>query len=339
MKHILLISDNKPGHENISRGIIEEISRHNQVEVSVVYVKLRSKILKRCLRWLLNRSLDTKYYHHLIKLFYKDARWDQKRFDCIISTGGDTSFINIMLSKILNCPNIYCSSLRGLDNTLFNYIISIVHKGYQNEIVVDMAPLSLDLKYDNLAALKQSYHLLSDKKTWSVLIGGSTKEYLFSKDNFKEMIEQMIFLAKKHHAELLVTTSRRTSPDIEKLLSDVYAENQDVIRKMVLYNKKPEKVIRDYLTLADTVFCTEDSGSMITEAILGKKPLYTIRSDNANPQGVYKPFIEKLIANQYIVSVNIGEISDITFQEPFEVITKKPAEVVYEQLKVLCNTI
>lgn len=340
MKNIILITDKKAGHENISKGIISEIKKHHNIDVIEVDAKLRFSFFKHILKLLINKSKFWYKKSWFIKLFYKQVNLPikEKNFHLIISTGGTTSFLNIMLSLYFECPNIYCSSLRGLNNTFFSYIISIVSRSYQNEIVVDIAPLSLNLEYDNIAALKQSYHLLSYKKTWVILIGSSTKEYIFSKDDFNNMLEQIIFLARKNNAELLITTSRRTTIEIEKLLLDIYHENKDVIKKMVLYNIKPEKVMMKYFTLADIIFCTEDSGSMITEAILSKKHIYTIRAYNANPQKVYKIFIEKLILNQYIISIDIDYISNITFQEPIKRIIHMPAEVVYKQIKIFFNT-
>ncbi|MCF6192453.1 MAG: mitochondrial fission ELM1 family protein, partial [Candidatus Hydrothermae bacterium] len=72
----------------------------------------------------------------------------------------------------------------------------------------------------------------------------------------------------------------------------LYKKNSDIIHKCILFNQKPQKVVNYFLSNADVIFCTEDSGSMITESILSKKKVYTIRPKKVRLNKAYKIFIQ-----------------------------------------------
>ena len=335
-KNILLITDEKPGHENISRGIIETIRKHQDINLIEVNATLRSSLFKRLIKNILNQSNIWQGRKLFIDIFYKGRVIPQK-IDCdlVVSTGGATSFLNVMLSRYLKCPNIYCSSLRGLKHTLFTYLISLDENHYDNEIIVDVAPLVLPTDALKLELFRRENSIDERERIWSILIGGPTKDYPFSADDIEQMVAGMIALAKKERAKLCVTTSRRTTVEMEKKLYDIFKQEKNTIKKYVLYNQKPEKVMGMFLAAAERVFVTEDSGSMITEAVLSKKPVYTIRTDNAHPRGIYKKFMDKLIKNKMVISVEIDGIPLIRPDEVTVCLKESPAEKVYDKIKHL----
>jgi mitochondrial fission protein ELM1 len=320
--NILLITDNKPGHENISKGIIAEIQKYQNVNILIQYAKLRSSIFKKPLTWILNRTSFWKKNRWLINLSYKNVNFEKlNSIDIIISTGGATSFLNVMLSHITNAPNIYCSSLRGLDNKLFSHIISLQKLGYDNEIVLDLAPIeSFDINKANM-----------QKDTWALLIGGPTKDYPFTDDEMFTLVSNLIQLAKDKNSKLYITTSRRTSILLENRLKQF--TNNKYIKELVLFNHTSKKIARVFLENAEMIFCTQDSGSMITEAVLCKKPVYTIYTNRANPKGINKKFIENLINKNYIISINIEDIKNINLNNDFNFIQESPSKIVYNTIK------
>lgn len=335
-KNIILITDGKAGHENISKGVIHTIEQYHDINIIKVHAKLRSTWLKRIITVILNQSSFWKEKKSLIDLFYQKVDVPEKmHYDLIVSTGGTTSFLNVMLSQYLGCPNLYCSSLRGLKYTFFTYIVSLEDHRYPNEIVVDTPPLSLKYNSEDVEKFRSENSILKTDSIWSVLIGGPTEDYPYSSNDFEKMVRSIIQLAKDHHTKLCITTSRRTTEKMEEKLYKIFDEEKDMIKKYVLYNQKPEKVMSVFLAVADKIFCTEESGSMVTEAVLSKKPVYTIKTDKANPKGIYKSFIYKLINHQNIVSTDVGNISLITFTEPIKSIEKYPAEIVYTKIKYL----
>ena len=328
MLNILLITDHKPGHESISTGILKYISDKNEVDRVEVYAQIRAKFLKVFATLIINNiNLNQKIVMLLIKIFYKNFNFNfNKKVDLIISTGGDTSFLNVLLAKYLSVPNIYCSSLRGLDNNLFTHTVSIKDNRLPNEIVVDLSPI---------------YVKTADKELHgsyiAILIGGKTKNYKFIDEEFISLVENSIALAKKFNYKLLITTSRRTPISVEKEIKKIYHENEDYIEKCVLFNEKPQKVVNYFLSNADVIFCTEDSGSMITEAILSKKRVYTIRPFNTNLNEIFEIFMTNITTKKYVHSTLVDGISKISFDEEFNALQNSPVEIVYQKISKLVH--
>lgn len=318
MKNILILSDGKSGHENVSKGIIENLRNFETLQVNTMIVKTRFSFFKFPLKYIvdfkyLNKILSKKF----IKFFYSysDDLIDFTNTHLIISTGGKTSFINVMFSKLYNINNVYCSSLRGLKDDLFKYIVTINKEdSYKNALKFDITPLKIN--FDNIKAMDflKKLHLKENQKIWSILIGGPTAEYKFTQNEFIELIDKVVQKAKEKNIKVLLSTSRRTPKKVEHYIEKNIMQYKN-IAYCVLYNKNPEKILSNYLQISNLIFITEDSGSMITESIYSKSPTITIQSKNKNPQKIFKLFIENITKNRYIHSYSIDDISNLNIDK------------------------
>jgi len=318
MKKILVISDNKPGHESIPYGIIEYLKSYGQIETIKVNAILRFGFLRFILKFLLNNRL---FVSHLspksMKLFYTFSEdIDFKNIDLIISSGGNTAFVNAVYSKYYDTPNVLCTYLRGLDNTLFDYVLTISgNDSYDNSLFFDLLPVKV-VKDDVVISEFKKNIMLDTKKTWSVLIGGKTKEYPFSESEILLLSKNILEKSKHEHANVLFTTSRRTGLKLERALVSLL-DKYDNVKYKVFYNIKPEKIISNYLYNSDIVFVTEDSGSMITESIYAQKPTITVTPLGHSLTNKYKysQYIENLINKHYIESCSLNKIEQMKIDE------------------------
>ncbi len=314
MKNILLISDGKAGHESVSRGMLENLSEYIKFNTINVHIKMKSNFFKPILKFISNH----KYLHKFISLglinfFYhfepRDINF--QKIDLIISTGGKTSFVNILLSKLYNINNIYCSSLRGLKPNLFTYIATLdPNNNFNNALKFDIAPLKTKFDIKKANDFLKTINLEPNQKVWSILIGGPTKEYKFTEYEIATATEIIIQKAQSKNINILLTTSRRTPVSIEKYVENI-ARKYNNMAHIVLYNKNPQKVMNNYLQLSDIIFVTEDSGSMITESIYAKKPVITVRPELTKQLKIFKLFIENCTKNRYIYSCNIHELENL----------------------------
>ncbi len=317
MKNIILISDGKAGHESVSKGILENLKEYVEINIIIINVKMRSNIFKPILKFLSNNKKFYKFFSlGLISFFYS---FDHKKInfndiDLIISTGGKTSFINVLLSKLYDIPNIYCSSLRGLKPELFSYIETINYNDtYTNALHFDIAPLKIKYNKEDSRLFLNKLKLDSNQKIWTILLGGPTKEYKYEENEFIDIIDKITRKAKKENAKVLLTTSRRTPKNIETHI-EITHKNYDNLVYFVLYNKKPEKTMGLFLQVSNMIFSTEDSTSMITEAIYSKKPTITIKSKNNNPQKSLKALIERNTRDGFIYSCYASEIDSLDIE-------------------------
>jgi mitochondrial fission protein ELM1 len=314
MKNILILSDGKSGHENVSKGVIENLKNFETLQVKTIIVKTRLSFLKFPLKYIINfKYLNKIISRKFIKFFYSynDKNIDFKNINLIISTGGKTSFINIMFAKLYNINNVYCSSLRGLKSDLFTYIVTINKEDtYKNALKFDITPLKINFDNTNAINFLKKLSLKKNQQVWSILIGGPTAEYKFTQNELIELINKIVQKAELKDVKVLLSTSRRTPQKIENYIVKNIKKYKN-IAYCVLYNKNPEKILSNFFQISNLVFITEDSGSMITESIYSKKPTITIYSNNKNPQKIFKLFMNNVTKNRYVHSCGIEDILDL----------------------------
>ena len=101
-------------------------------------------------------------------------------------------------------------------------------------------------------------------------------------------------------AGLMVTFSRRTGPQMEGVIRDALAGANAAI-----WDGTGENPYFAYLALADHIFATEDSASMVSEAATTGKPISILRLEGGSPKfarfhaamearGVTRPFIGEI---------------------------------------------
>src|SRR5260221_5899025 len=105
----------------------------------------------------------------------------------------------------------------------------------------------------------------------AVLIGGQNRVYRFGLEKLAAIADQIAALARRHHASLLVTPSRRTGEAGEILLRERFAGLPAAI-----WDGSGDNPYFAYLALADAILVTEDSVSMVTEATATGKPVHVI---------------------------------------------------------------
>ena len=98
---------------------------------------------------------------------------------------------------------------------------------------------------------------------FAVLVGGSAVPFVFDMPAAKRLAEQASALARAEGGSLLVSTSRRTPPDVARSLTDSLTVPAYVHRWTESGGPNPYLA---YLALADAFIVTGDSASMLTEA-------------------------------------------------------------------------
>lgn len=335
---VLIISDSKPGHYTQSQGLLNQLEKKLEIKSSVLQLKPRIKLANRVLRNMLNRN--SPYAERLFRWFY---RFNLPQIlacspDLIISTGGDTCGANALLAKKYQCKNLFLGSLRGHDPSLFSAVISTTPlPGVENCIVLDVAPTLVDqdkLKQSATTFLKDK-QISRDEKLWTMLIGGEGSGYQFSSRDYQHLAQSMLTLAKKHGIRWLLTTSRRTGLTNEKVLQAAL-QGRPEIAHAVYYNEKPEKVMQAYLGAGRMIFSSEDSTSMISEAVSAQKPVITFRSDVQDINPGHEALIRRFSQQGYILRVELTELADFSLRD-FQ-FKKIDLEKNYDQILRLIKT-
>ncbi|MBU3015973.1 mitochondrial fission ELM1 family protein [Poseidonibacter lekithochrous] len=304
--NILVLKDNKPGHYNQTEGLILYLTEiYTNLEIEYINVEINSKFSRKILRFLLNNFsgfFENKINLKFIKFFYKNFRLPNSKPDLILSTGGNVSNINAWFAKAYSSKNILNGSLRGLKEELFTYVTTVIDLGYRNQIILDVAPNTITKeklleKSENFLKIN---NLEINQKYYTLLIGGDGAGYKYNNKFYDNLIEFIKRISDEESIKWLITTSRRTPLHIENELEEKLKEYYSYF---VSYNKKEEKVLLAFLGLSDTIFVTEESSSMISEAISSEKNVYTIGTNEAKPDKGYLKILNKFETKNLITRI------------------------------------
>ena len=317
---VLLLSDGKPGHMSNSTGVLKAMQQVAPVEHAVLHCRLRLKFLRYPLRWLLNRPggpapLSARAQRALLRAAYAlDAPRlidGGQSFDWVLSAGGDTSFLNAWLATLLGAKNAFSSSLRGLRPSLFTllFIYGEPPPGAGHAVTLPIIPTPIERgRVAEQGRAFRERHGLGEGPLWAVLIGGAGAGYRYTRRDMEQLAATLPALAQRHGARLLVTTSRRTGRRHERVLQALL-QGHPAVAYACYYNHTPEKVVAPFLGAADVVFCTADSGAMVTEAITAGKPAYALAPARRSRDASYQAILQKKIDARFVKASAIGEVA------------------------------
>jgi len=123
----------------------------------------------------------------------------------------------------------------------------------------------------------------------AVLIGGKSKAYDLTASRMQQLATQLLELATRHGAGLVVTTSRRTGTENEAILQHVLADTDAQI-----WDGVGENPYFGMLGSADYIVVTEDSASMVSEACFTGKPVYVAKMEGGSKrfEAMHRQFLE-----------------------------------------------
>lgn len=296
MKTIWMLSDGLPGHFNQSIGLSKAIQSRFEHDLIRIDIRLKSKVFRSLMRFITN-YLPWLIGRRLFTLFYQHNEMPLKNPSLIISAGGNTLFANIALSKVLKVNNIYSGTLKGYKSHLISKVFTVVAiKGITNNVVLDLPPA-------NISAISGTH----DQPFYTLLVGGDGAGYTFSEIDWQQLVIAISEIAQRNNIKWKITTSRRTGETVEKQLRQML--NTDLVDEVVWFSSNPQKVVKRFLAEGQVIFCTEDSLTMISEAIYAHKPVVTLQPQLMKPEENDYQALEKYQQRQFIIRTPIATLS------------------------------
>lgn len=109
-------------------------------------------------------------------------------------------------------------------------------------------------------------------RPWTaVIIGGSIKGKPFTLENAKAMAQEIKDLKSRIGGSLLITDSRRTGSEAEKVMLEIF---KDIPSHSFLWGSKDKNPLMGYYACADNIVVSGDSVSMCCEACGTGKPVF-----------------------------------------------------------------
>lgn len=316
-KYILILDDGKIGHLNQSIAVADLIKSYRKQKgfsledtyVKIVKVKFKDRFSRfivglcgvisssRCQGCLecLGMCLEEESYNSLLGSYA----------DIIISAGSSLAALNLILSKENGAKSV-CLMRPGIISTnRFDLVILPRHdrpKPHRNILITEGTP---NLVNDGL--LSRGSKMLSEiigmslKRKIGLLLGGDNPYYKMSLSEIEEVSGQIIRLAEDLDLEILVSTSRRTPVEVERLLKDKFGGCKRCRLLVIANEKNIEGVVYGILGLSDVVVVSGESSSMVSEsASSGKYVVVFPLQKKRNKKTRHKVLLDNLRREGYI---------------------------------------
>ena len=280
---VAIISDDKPGHFNQSKGVVNLISEDIDLEYTVFSSKLKLHFLRSPLKLyqkFLAKNFNKTNAKKIIKIF---QYVDLEDFDLLISSGGNTIYHSAALSNLFKIKNIHIGSIKDINLANFEaHITTDAVINSPNNIVTDLAPTRF--KPDVKEKSKSNKSLF--------LLGGNGAGYLYNESDWKNLINGIKDLAETKNISPIIVTSRRTNKIHESLIFNEINTISDVAS--VWFKKTGENAdLNSIFRMVDAIYVSEDSATMTTEAISSGLPVFTLYPKSFNPSEKFNQQLKK----------------------------------------------
>ena len=307
------LSEGVAGHDGQVLGVIKTL-RDAGYDVLTKTVSVRWKIhLLRGLLRLISRKLS-KYPNFistkLILFCYKFSSVNE--VDVIISGGANLAPLNLAISKTLKVKNIHLSTPRDWKISDFSaYITSSKVSKSPSNLVPEIVPNQFDPKTCKDLGTKFIYEKGIEGIKFSLLVlGGDGIGYTYTKKEWIEILDNFSSYCESKESSPLFITSRRTPKEIEDLIKHRY----DVSMSVLFHSEKARGKFDHLLYIADDIFVTEDSSTMISEAVSSGKKVASIFPQNIKAPDKYLQIIIKYESLGFIERCDIQSIDKFSLK-------------------------
>jgi mitochondrial fission protein ELM1 len=314
----LLLSDGKPGHQRQAEGVLAAIARLRPVATTCLKVRRRLLIPTRALLRCVNLGLPPAA---VLRLGYGIDASTLPRADIVVSAGGETLAANAAAARLLSAPNLFSGRLRGLAPERVEVIlVSLDRLATHANHLVCLPPSPIDLGWEGRAPAARLGRS-NPPRSVGVLIGGNSGSFRYRPVDWQRLT---CFLRKAHGTaaiDWLVTTSRRSQAAITDTLATLAGDVSSGIRIFIDYRAPGSQTLRDIYSAADAILCTDDSTSMISEAVGSGLPIVAVRPAAGRLAPQEREYRDLLAGRGWYRALPLSELSPDAFLAALEEIT------------------
>jgi hypothetical protein len=269
---LLLLRERKLGHANQVEGLALAIGRMTKVCPDRLEVRRKPLPGKLLQRRIMTRLPDRGY--RWLRAFYGIDLEKQPKPDVILGSGDVTIGVGILARRLTGAKFILAGDPKDYDTREIDLVI--VHSprvaGEPNCV---FAPIPCTVDPDLLPAprpLRQLADLAGAQI--SLLIGGHAGGYQYSDEEWKALSRLVVATGNTYGHRWAVSNSRRTPDLVTDIFARLAASGQ--IERFVDFREAGPGSLAS-LYAADAVVVTEDSRSMMAEAMASRRPVILMR--------------------------------------------------------------
>lgn len=187
--------------------------------------------------------------------------------ELIVASGGTTAFALRALARRSGAFSVFVGNPKPFPGRWFDAVMTPIPLGLEagREIVTDVVPSPTTPERLRAAAAAR-WPEGPPAPVWTLLVGGDSRNHRFSAGDFAALAEGANALAARAGVRWLVTTSPRTGAAGEAILAERL--RPEAVAELTLFGRRPDPVTAAYLGAADRTFVTQDSLTMLSEALL-----------------------------------------------------------------------
>jgi mitochondrial fission protein ELM1 len=287
--HILVwvIDPGLPGETNQCLGVALALARRATVRIELVKLRLRSNALAPlfylALRaGLISRGAARRPRGILSRMLFSGPSLAKDLPAITVSTLGRGE-VPALLMHELGSHALHIGLPRRVAS---NHLDLVIHLPSQDAASVECATVAIDIVPTPILLDDVRAHTSPLVTEWcgrngrlfAALIGGDGSGYTYRREEWRQFASSIKQLARKLDANILLTTSRRTGAVAEKVLKANLSDFSNLAHAG-WFGDKSQSTMKDYLAAAKFVICTEESRSMISDAIAAGKCVYTVRPE------------------------------------------------------------
>jgi len=326
-RDIVILDDGKTGHLRQSEAVLKIAknlfnAKGIDVRAKIIKVDFKNRMAK--ILFNIFTSFSGRYSCQgrlkLLKIFLKEETYKSilnLRADMVISAGSSTAGVNFILASenqsrsiVIMRPGLY-----GAEK--FDLVIIPRHDRplkRKNILTIEGALNLVDIEYleGESRELSKSQGLNKESTYIGLLIGGDSKGFRLSPELIRDLIREVKALSKSLGAEILVTTSRRTSSQVEEVIKSEFKDYPGV-RLMVIANEKNiPQAVGGILGLSKIIISSPESISMISEAVNSKRYVFVFKAPGLSFK--HKRFLKHFAGKQYIYLVAHKDLNNAVNQ-------------------------
>jgi len=358
-RSVLVLTDAKAGHFNQGMAVAEmteealglrllarRINEKPIVKIQAVEIKFKSKFTKMLLN--LISVFASKRCQGCLKCLkfcltkesFKNVK--NKYADIVISCGASLTAANIFLAYENNAKNVVImkpgfARSRKIDLTILprhDYNLSnfascpigqLAKLDRSNVLVTDGAPNRITQKGMEEAVarfLAPPSSILQRNGGVGLLVGGDAKGFKLKKEDIEKVADEVIKISEEKNLDIFFSTSRRTSPEIDKLLKEKLSGNKRCKLSVIANEKNIEGAVISIFGLSDIIITSPESMSMISEAASSGKHVIVFRKYQGVRALECRSKYQRLVAN---------------FEKKGYINTARPEEI-YNKIKEILET-
>lgn len=348
-KRLLILSDGKPGHVKQSQSVAEQIQSLSsqygregmEYPTQTIEVRFKSPFHRVLfsgfaafiMPWIQGRL-------SILKFFFTQetskALIDASA-DFIISAGSSLVPLNLCLARDSRAKSIVLMK-PSFPFNLFHVDLTIVPAHDRGMIPAEafrtlLTPSTVDQESieDDVARLSPTLRKPS-KIRYSIFIGGDTRQFKMKLEDIQTAFEQL----QGFEGDFLVTTSRRTSDEIAVYLKNQTRHNPRCQGAIIAKEDTRREVVGGMMSLAEILIVTEDSISMISEALRSGKKVIVLSFDSKGLPTKHRRFRE-ILARESAIAISTPKqlaktLEKIQNQAPMQV-AKTETEALKKRLQ------